>query len=390
MLQAKTNNGEFTTLASLPKTEIAKKRKQPFFCPTCHEQVIVRAGPQTIPHFAHKSKSKCPLSEGGESVYHEKGKFLLYRWLASQGLDVELEHYLPSIQQRPDILLTVSNKRIAIEYQCARIPIQTVHKRIKGYCREGITPIWIMSAKLFRRKRHNTIKIDSFLQQFIHHFSTETIPVLYFLCPQTKQFIRFQHIIYNRMNQALGRIVVTPYDFLTFPELFTYHTYSRQNLYHDWKREKRFLRLHRKRQLYGRDLDWHNWLYEKRTHKEYMPSVIHLPVYGQHLMKIPLWDWQSRICLDIIHQRKIGGVLSDGECKQLLMLDMIKSSHYPMLNTHADPIKEYLNLLVKEGTLLRVNGQYRKVKQLSFYSTLEDAIRGDRLLMDRLSENVSI
>src|SRR5699024_11703117 len=69
-----------------------------------------------------------------------------------------------------------------------------------------------------------------------------------------------------------------------------------------------------------------------------MPSIIHLPVYGQHLMKIPLWDWQSRICLDIIHQRKIGGVLSDGECKQLLMLDMIKSSHYPMLNTHADPI----------------------------------------------------
>src|SRR5699024_9928831 len=151
---------------SFTQTEITQKRKQPFFCPACNEQVIVRAGPYTIPHFAHKAKSKCPHAGSGEGVYHEKGKFLLYRWLQQQGFQTELEHYLPSIQQRPDIFLTISNKRIAIEYQCSRTPVQTIHKRIRGYYRSGITPIWILSAKLFKRLGKNRIKIDSFLRHF--------------------------------------------------------------------------------------------------------------------------------------------------------------------------------------------------------------------------------
>lgn len=389
MLQAKTNTDRFITLASLTKMEIARIRRQPFFCPMCNEQVIVRAGPQTIPHFAHKSKSKCPYGKGGESAYHEKGKFLLYQWLKMQGQQVELEHYLPSVQQRPDIFLTISKKRIAIEYQCSRIPIQTLHKRIRGYHRLGITPIWILSAKLFKRLGKSRMKFDTFLRHFMHHFSTKTNPALYFFCPNTKQFLHFQHIYFNRPNQAIGRITIVPLQRITFPELFVTQQYPTTKLYQEWKLEKRYFRVHQKSRMPGKELAWYNWLYEKGTHKEYLPSMIHVPVKGQHLMKCALWDWQSRICLDIIHQRSVGDAFTYTDCWNLLRFKMDKPHYYPLIKTDDNPIKEYLNFLIKEGTLQQINGdRYQIIKQVYFYSTLEKAIKGDELLMDRLCGSI--
>ncbi|HLR72103.1 MAG TPA: competence protein CoiA family protein, partial [Pseudogracilibacillus sp.] len=368
MLQAKTKSGYFITLASLTKAEIAHKRNQAFFCPMCNEQVIVRAGPHTIPHFAHQSKSTCPHSGGGESNYHEKGKFRIFQWLKNQGHQVELEYYFPSIQQRPDVFLAISNKHIAIEYQCSRIPIQTIHKRTRAYDQLGITPLWILSAKLFKRLGNNRIKIDTFLRHFIHHFSTDTKPVLYFLCPNTNQILCFHHLYYNRVNQALGQITIMPLMAINFPELFSHQDYPMVKLYQDWKSEKRFFRIHRKNRLYGKERDWYNWLYEKRTHKEYVPSVIHVPVKGQHLMKTPPWDWQSRICLDIIHPCGIGDTLTYKECRHLLYRYIHQPDYFPLMKIYIDPIKEYLNILVKEGTLQYIHeGKYKKRKHFSFY-----------------------
>src|SRR5690625_1270712 len=96
MLQAKSHQGVIVTLATLTKAEIERqKAEQQFYCPVCNRQVIIKAGSRMIPHFAHKSTLHCPSSEGGEGAYHEKGKLLLYQWLKSQHLQVELEAHLP-------------------------------------------------------------------------------------------------------------------------------------------------------------------------------------------------------------------------------------------------------------------------------------------------------
>src|SRR5699024_4341246 len=160
-----------------------------------NEKVIIRAGPQTIPHFFHYQKSECPSVEGGEGAYHEKGKLLLYHWLKKQHTNVFLEKHLPQInqqpdlllltknkkntikyqntyvflekhlpqiKQRPDLLLLTKNKKIAIEYQCVRIPIKLLLKRNKGYQQLGIKPIWILGANQMKRMGQNSLKLDPF------------------------------------------------------------------------------------------------------------------------------------------------------------------------------------------------------------------------------------
>src|SRR5699024_504947 len=122
MLQAKSHHGILVTLATVTIAEIERqKAEQKFYCPDCEGQDIIKAGYRMIPHFAHKSTLHWPPSEDGEGPYHEKGKLLFYQWLKSQHRQVELEAHLPEIHQRPDLLLIINEKKIAIEFQCARI-----------------------------------------------------------------------------------------------------------------------------------------------------------------------------------------------------------------------------------------------------------------------------
>src|SRR5690625_6633327 len=102
------------------------------------------------------------------SNYHEKGKLLLYQWLKSQQLHVELEPYLKEIKQQPDILLLLQGKIIAIEYQCARIPIRDIQRRNNGYKQRGIIPIWILGAKQFKRQGKRSEEHTSELQSRGH------------------------------------------------------------------------------------------------------------------------------------------------------------------------------------------------------------------------------
>lgn len=387
MLQAKTKDGKPITLASLSQTEITKWRGRDFFCPGCREQVIVRAGPQTIPHFAHRSRSTCPYKAGGESSYHEKGKFLIYRWLKNQGLSAELEYSLPRLQQRPDIFLTIASKHVAIEYQCSRIPIEIVNKRNNGYFNAGITPIWILSAKLFKRKGRHRLKVDTFLRHFIHHFSALTVPVLYFFCPETLQFSRFQYIYETRPHQALGRIDIFSLRKKIFPDLFVHQLDAKTWFYDEWKHEKKIFRVHQKTQLYGRELAWYKWLYERGIHKEYLPSIIYVPVSGGHIMKTAMWDWQSRICLDIIHPRALGEMFTEQDCNRLLDRFIDKTSNFPLIKPHTNPITAYLDFLAREGTLERITShRYKKIRSIHFYTTLEKAIQGDERFMHRLGK----
>src|SRR5690625_4670985 len=100
MLQARTSNHAFITLAHLTTAEIEEHREQNrFYCPICQEPVMIKAGIKVIPHFAHYAKTDCPSYRGGEGPYHERGKLLLYEWLKAQNIHVELEVYLKDIQR---------------------------------------------------------------------------------------------------------------------------------------------------------------------------------------------------------------------------------------------------------------------------------------------------
>ncbi len=71
----------------------------------------MRLGKQKKWHFAHKKEDSCLAFYEAESMYHRHGKELLYRWFKRQNFHVDIEHYLPEIQQRPDIFIERAGRK---------------------------------------------------------------------------------------------------------------------------------------------------------------------------------------------------------------------------------------------------------------------------------------
>lgn len=121
-------------------------KRQVYYCPACHGEVILKAGSIKIPHFAHRRKTDCDFYSENESLTHLKGKQLLYEWSQKQA---RLEVGLPAIKQRPDLLLD----KIAIEFQCSPLSIQRLQERIKGYQEIALPQWWILGGDLQKRGR---------------------------------------------------------------------------------------------------------------------------------------------------------------------------------------------------------------------------------------------
>lgn len=387
MLQAKMADGTYVMLATMKrdKIELLKKQSVQFYCPVCHKRVIIKAGTKLIAHFAHQSKSNCPSNEGGEGMYHEQGKLLLYQWLTRHTIDVSLEAYIPDIQQRPDILITLNQKKIAIEYQCSRISPKTIRERTEGYKSIGITPIWIVGATHFKRYKANSFKVDHFIRQLIHQFTSINPQTIYFFDPYTSQFAILQDIFLTKNTRAIGKITISSLEDLTFPDLFQKNHLSTMELANLWKKEKRHFRLRTVANLYGEELTWHRWLYAKGYHPEHLPSVILLPILSQHRMKLPLWNWQSKICLEVIDPLPIDHIVNTEKCRQILRKSTLNSNDFPLITPNQDPIAEYLNTLASLNLLERISATAFKKKQpLQFYKNVEDAISGDARLVQQL------
>lgn len=386
MLRAKSNTGEFITLALLTPVEIDECRKnQQFYCPVCEERLMIKAGTRVIPHFAHYSKVECSSYKGGEGAYHEKGKLYLYKWLKSQKLEVELEPYLQEIKQQPDLLLTLHDKKIAIEFQCARITIGQIQGRNEGYKRAGIIPIWILGANRLKRQGKYHLKVDQFTHQFIHQFSQNFPQRLFYFCPDILQLLTFQDMYQTSIRQAVGQLKFKKLYQMKFTDLFIKSPFLKESLYQLWKREKRKFRISTGKQLYGRELAWQQWLYLKQTHLEYLPSMIYLPISAQYRMKSSPWDWQSRLCLDIIDPLPVGNLFTFNRCKNLLSKHLHQQNYFPLIQSTKHPVHQYLHLLEQLQIIQRQSPeQFIKVGKIPFYNQIEQAVTGDEQMMDKL------
>ncbi|WP_163972188.1 competence protein CoiA [Oceanobacillus halotolerans] len=387
MLQAKTKEGRLVTLAKHTRIEIETwKETEQFYCPACNEAVMIKAGRKMIPHFSHYSQHTCPSNEKTEGAYHEQGKLKLYEWLQSQKLNVQLEIYLPDIQQRPDLLVTIGNKTMAFEYQCAKISTDEIIKRSKGYRQAGIVPIWIIGANQFKRKNQHMLRLNPFTRHLIHQFSSITTPTLFYFCPTTNKFIQFQHIIEMTPTKAIGTFTVHTLREMRFTSLFQTNPLPTQLIYTIWNKEKILFRQKPpKRVASGLTLKWQRWLYQKQTHPIYLPSIVYLPVKGQYRMKTPPWDWQSRLCIDIIDPLPLHGVFSIDACYRLLRTVLFQSNTFPLRQQIEDPIRNYLDLLGGLMVIKQVGPeQYQKRKSITFHSNIEQAIRADQEVMKQL------
>ncbi|MFS0672011.1 competence protein CoiA [Ornithinibacillus sp. 179-J 7C1 HS] len=385
MLQAKVNNDKLITLFQYSKEEIEKLRANyHFYCPACEQKVIVKAGTKMIPHFAHHSTASCQINEGGEGSYHEKGKLLLYQWLKKQGLDVTLERYFPTIKQRADLYIRIKLKQIAIEYQCAKIPIEEVLKRTRGYLQEGIQPIWILGANQFYRIGSHALKVDQFILHFLQQYNHNELPLLFFFDPRSNSFITAANLILTHSHRAIGNFTIRKLNSIKFMDIFNTPSFFSQFLLQEWKKVKYNFRIYNPKKLYGKTLLWYKWLYFKGLHKDYLPSEVYLPVQTQYQMNTPPWDWQSRICIEVIDPIPIGGTFSLQTCYHQLQKN-ISNIPFPLISNRKDPILEYLQLLCCLTLINQVSKNvFKKCKDIKYYSHIEDAIKGDEQFLKEL------
>lgn len=345
---------------------------------------MIKAGPSMLPHYAHHPNSDCSIAKGGEGPYHELGKLQLYSWLHRQGYKVQLESYLPSVQQRPDLLLEARDKRIAIEYQCCRISPEIIEKRSKGYQDEKVIPFWILGGNLLNRKKPHTLTLSPFEQLFFHRFHDEYPPTLFFYCSNARQFATFQNpytISKTKMVGSLSFIqashtnlssLISPKPDLTPSFLCTY-----------WLREKQKLRQRLCSNLKNpKDRQFQQWLYMNRLHPSTLTSYANLPIRSQFVLPTEPYVWQTRWLIDHLHPIEIGGCITISS-KQLSAQHKL----LPLIPYESDPLKEYAQLLCMLGLLeYQGNGVYKKLKSIDFPTSVPEALKQDRKVMERLSE----
>lgn len=131
-------------------------KKDILLCPVCNRPYEYCHGRVRIPYFRHKDKVQCleAYSEP-ETQEHLQGKIDLYNWLKTiDGIEeLEMEAWIPSTKQKPDIKFVYQNKIYVVEYQCS--PISTeYYERHDLYKAAGINDIWICGAEKYFQDFH--------------------------------------------------------------------------------------------------------------------------------------------------------------------------------------------------------------------------------------------
>ncbi|MRH43392.1 hypothetical protein GH741_11950 [Aquibacillus halophilus] len=389
MLQAiNQQQGILQTLALLAPSEIAFHRIQSnFYCPNCKEPVLIKAGEKVIPHFAHHAKSQCPLKQGGEGEYHERGKFKLYQWLLQQKITAYLEVFIDEIQQRADILIELKGRLIAIEFQCATISNSEFKNRSHGYRSINITPIWILGGNRMKRRGARALSMSSFELLFLHQFHNNYPLTMFFYCPNSNQFSIFQNVMTTGKKKTYGNLYFTKLHQISFYQLFKKNKADSKQLLIDWKSDKVNFRTRTSPHVTKIEKYWRQWLYINHTHPSLLPSIVHLPVPSQFLMNTPPAIWQSKLCIEILSSY----IYFDLKiCYSLLKNDIKPQTFYPLVHGDNDPIAEYLTLLcqLKVIKVVDTTTTFRVIERPIFHRSVDSAINEDEQVINLLIDYV--
>jgi competence protein CoiA len=189
MLTAIDENKKIVNLLEIDVKKLTGK----YFCPFCKSELFIKNGEIKIPHFAHKSLKSCDLWTENESEQHLGLKKIFYQWFKKTDR-VEIERYLPELNQRPDLLV---NDKIAIEIQCSHLPIKRLKERTENYQSHGYVVIWLMGKDLWLKDQITK------LQRHLVYFS-ENRGFYYWELDFKAQNLRLKSLIHEDLR---GKII---------------------------------------------------------------------------------------------------------------------------------------------------------------------------------------
>lgn len=340
MLVGINEQGDYLTLTeSLTEAALLQLRKMKVFCPHCKEEMILKAGAIKIPHFAHTAHTACAsLFAEGESSIHLLGKRQLFNRLQQLEEDVQLECYLPHIQQRPDLLITKKHP-YALEFQCSRIPVSLLEKRTKGYRDAEIIPLWLLKTpSTFLRK-------GSIFRASFTHFHQQFIQKDYLItyAPETEQFHYFCHFIFLHGNTFLVRLLSLPLGAQVFPfyEPKKLKEEGFNEMFSEYTRYR--LKFLNNRLFYSQkgvsDL-FLRAVYELRLPREKLPLFIGIPVV--HAGDIPSFsaEWQLMLFYFLYcHGLALGNI------RESTIYHFLSWAGLPATAEACQAVKEYVRIL---------------------------------------------
>ncbi|MES5953872.1 competence protein CoiA family protein [Bacillus fungorum] len=382
MFIAKRENGEKIHLLYHHDEELLHRMRkmESFFCIACGKEVQMKLGKQKKWHFAHKKMDSCLAFYEAESMYHMHGKELLYRWFKQQNFHVDIEHYLPEIQQRPDIFVERAGRKIAIEYQCSNLSVEQLYKRTYSYWRAGIQVIWIIGGNQLKKHSAYWMKFSSLMAFSLQSYPQ---PLLIFFCSKQKSFMKCTYITSFSTNVSFSHIIYLRTDTTTFEMLFSPVPFQKEILNQEWKKRKDYFR---KNALPIWNYNYKSLLrllYQCKCTPANFPSEIGVPLPSSFAFQTHPFIWQAFLYMKCI------GELAVGDCISLKYVcsyvkKYTKRRMLPYFSQHIwkVAVTEYMTFLCYVGVLQKVaTYKYRKIRRIVMLKTEEEVMQYDEVCL---------
>lgn len=362
MFVAKRKDGELIYLLGKSKAEIEQLKKEvPFFCPTCQQEVLLRAGPKKLPHFSHRHF--CPSKPEGESYSHLLGKKLLFEWFEHQGYQPILEFYMKELKQRPDLCFHWMGKTIAVEFQCSVIPSLELYKRNHSYLEFGILPLWIIHDAVIPKQNEQFLLMSDFLSFFLHDWQSSA-PYLLSFQPESRHFQKYMHLLPFTVKQFFYQKRSFPMT-TKFTDLLLAKTpFQFSKFISKWSKQIEKWVMYSSLNIKARIDPLLQTLYYSSLHPVQLPKEVGIPVPDMYRIETHPIKWQAHYWHHFFYRKPIGYTFSTSDLMdfshQLKNNGYIKWRELPNVKNQDGliPIKKYLLFLAKSGFLKIVGQKY--------------------------------
>lgn len=341
-------------------------KNERYHCPSCKTPVHLKLGAVMRPHFAHFQNEACEGFSEGETDEHVNGKLQLKEWIERLGYKVELEAYLSELKQRPDLLVHVENRRIALEFQCSFIPIKKTIERTNGYLKAGYEVIWVLGDQFTYLNR-----LTEFQKACLYQKDNQ-LQLLHYDVEKQKLTIRSQ-FNYDRVKYLTAKKQV-------------YHT-NRVQLLRKFNVESpkigrvNIKRRHYKliRRLTPRTKPFTELLYVNQESLISMPKELYEVLPNQWMIQTFEYEWKYRFAL-WLESLDPGKVITRKVLmKRLDEMDM----EYSLIPQATDiqrlaPFYEFLTVLIRTGVVKKIGyNKWSYQKPLKRYKYLEEKFKNE-------------
>ncbi|WP_353856112.1 competence protein CoiA family protein [Bacillus sp. Bos-x628] len=354
-----------------------------FYCPECRQEVRLKLGEHRMYHFAHIQFTACPFAIQGETAYHQAGKTTIIDWLKRLGHQPNLEKYIPSIQQRPDVTVVDGDVSYAIEFQCANISERELMKRNSGLRAAGMVPVWILGANRLNRKSAQLFSFSAIHWEMLRVSQRKR---LIYYCPIQQTLIYLDDIFAFQPSKTCAVMTVQPLSACHQISEMLHKQPKKQPLNKQWLKCVQQFRQRPPRILSGESKRLQQLFYQHhQTAFPFMPVEMFIPLTEAYIFTSPVYVWQGYLYDWMVRRKGNESLTIQMLIKEIYRCVQAKEVKFRYANVTIEDVKAaitaYVKALLSCGFLQVIKeGNYRVTANQKPIRTLEEALKRDAFL----------